>query len=80
MRWICSRWGLLATSVFPSRLLRKYLIMFCYEMHLTLSIWLHCLCGTACFLRPFPPKIFIPHRLVGHFDLQNLQRLACLVE
>jgi len=68
---IGSHWSLFATSPSPSRLLRKHLIVFCYEMHLTLSIWKHCLCGTASFLGPFPPKVFIPDRLVGHFDLES---------
>jgi len=77
---IFSHWALLATSAPLSRLLRKHLVVFCYEMHLTLRIWMHCLCGTASFLGPFPPKVFILERLVGHFDLQNLQHLVRSVE
>src|SRR5262245_61334829 len=51
---------------------RQPLIVFCYQVHLVLSIWMrHCLGGTASFLSPLTPKGLIPHRLVDHLDLLN---------
>jgi hypothetical protein len=63
-----------------ARVFRQPLIVFCYQAHLVLSIWMrHCLGGAACFLSPLPPKDFIPDRFVGHVSLLNSHSVASWV-